>query len=182
MPSDPGKPPVRIRVRSRPPAGSGRPEERLVADRASPTRRKRKPNAGSMKPGETRNPKGRPKGAKGTRAMVRKVMCVSTAVRENGRERKITRFEAILLQELQLASQGDWRARKTVIELGLWALPEDEPDKPSSSGSREPRLADEAIINWFENEAGTRGRQTGGSPDEKREGTWQEESGPEDDE
>ena len=182
MPSDPGKPPVRIRVRSRPPADGGVPGERLVADRASPTCRKRKPNAGSMKPGETRNPNGRPRGAKGTRAMVRKVICVSTPIREKGRERKVTRFEAILLQELQLASQGDWRARKTVIELGLWALPEDEPEKPSSSGSRELSLTDEAIINWFENEAGTRPRRTSGSLDEEPEGAGYCEAGPEDDE
>ena len=158
------------------------PLERLVAERASPTRLKRKPNAGSMKPGETRNPNGRPKGAKGTRAMVRKVICVNTAIREKGRERKVTRFEAILLQELQLASQGDWRARKTVIELGLWALPEDEPDKPSSSGARELSLTDEAIINWFANEAGTRHRRTGESLDEEPEVGDLDEVGSEDDE
>jgi len=156
MPDDQSLPPVRVRIRSKPSADGGEPEDRLVANRESPAHQKRQPNSGSMKPGETRNPKGRPKGAKGTKAIVRRVLGANTPIRENGRQRMATRWEAVVLRELQLASEGDWRARKSILELGRWALPEDEPNKAALSGPRDVSAADQAIIEWFQNEASNR--------------------------
>lgn len=125
--------------------------ERLVADPVAAPRKKRLPNPGSMKRGETRNPNGRPKGAKGTRALVKKLLSEKTTVRESGRSRRVTLYHALLLKEVQMAFEGDWRARKTVIELGRWALPEDNPraGKATAAGTN---ATDEAIIAWFESE------------------------------
>lgn len=147
MAHSPTKAPVRMRQRI---VGDGA-VQRLVADPAEPGRKKRLPNAGSMKKGETRNPNGRPKGAKGTKALVKKVLSEKTTVREGGRSRRVTLYNALLLKEVQLAFAGDWRARKTVLELGRWALPEESPhtDKSASASSSE---ADEAILAWFESE------------------------------
>ena len=138
-----------VRVRQRIGRASGR--ERIVADRSDTQRKKRLPNSGSMKKGETRNPNGRPKGAKGTKAMIKKVLSEKTSVREGGRSRKVTLYHALLLKEVQMAFDGDWRARKTVIELGRWALPEENPlaGKPAAAVSS---AADDAILSWFEGE------------------------------
>ena len=165
MPDDQSLPPVRVRIRSKPAADGGEPEDRLVADRESPAHQKRQPNSGSMKPGETRNPNGRPKGAKGTRAIVRKVLGANTPIREKGRQRMVSRWEAVLLRELQLASEGEWRARKTIIELGRWALPEDEPGRAAASSPGEVSAVDQAIIDWFETEAASRKREAAGGTD-----------------
>ena len=149
--SDPPLPPVRVRVRSASTLSRDAPEPRLIADPFGPDRRKRLPNSGSMKKGETRNPSGRPRGAKGTKAMVRKVLSAKTAVREGGRTRKVTLYHALLMKELEMAIGGDWRARKTILELGRWALPEEAfvPVGEVETGLKE---ADEAIIKWFEGE------------------------------
>lgn len=157
--------PVRVRIRSKPAAEGGEPEDRLVADPQSAARKKRQPNSGSMKPGETRNPNGRPKGAKGTKAIIRKVLGAKTPIRENGRQRMVTRWEAVVLRELQLASEGEWRARKTIIELGRWAFPEAEPGKSVSTSFEEISAVDLGILDWFESEALRRKQEAAGEKD-----------------
>lgn len=149
--SDQRLPPVRVRIRSASSQSKGTPDPRLIADSVGPDRRKRQPNSGSMKKGETRNPNGRPRGANGTKAMVRKVLAAKTTVREGGRARKVTLYQVLLMKELEMAVAGDWRARKTILELGRWALPEEAPVPVGEvdSGLKE---ADEAIIKWFEGE------------------------------
>ena len=142
-----------VRTRRRISTAGG--DERLVADPvddpADGQRKKRLPNSGCMKKGETRNPNGRPKAARGTKALVKKLLSEKTSVREGGRSRRITRYHALLLKELQMAFDGDWRARRTIIELGRWALLEDNPlaAKPAQPGSN---ATDEAILAWFEAE------------------------------
>ena len=152
--TDQSRPPVRVRVRNASSGSQGAPDPRLIADPLGPDRRKRLPNSGSMKKGETRNPNGRPRGAKGTKAMVRKVLTAKTAIREGGRTRKVTLYHALLMKELEMAIGGDWRARKTILELGRWALPEEVP-VPVGGTETGLKEADEAIIKWFEDELRT---------------------------
>lgn len=147
MPNEAGKQPVRIRTRI---SGTGG-DQRLVVSPAPAPRRKREPNSGSMKKGETRNPHGRPKGAKGTKAMVRKVLSQKMAIREKGATRKVTLFQALLLKEVEIAFAGDRHARKTVLELGRWALPEESPGAAAGQAVATD-ATDEAILAWFENE------------------------------
>ena len=147
MSSDPTKAPVRVRTRIR----TDGPGQRLVADPAPSQNRKRQPNAGSMKKGETRNPNGRPKGAKGTKATTRKVLSTQTTIRDGGVTRKVSLYHALLLKEVQAAFAGDWRARRTGLELGRWALPEEDASLPSGSPT-EQSATDQAILEWFEGE------------------------------
>lgn len=146
MASEPTRPTVRVRTR-KPPGAS---DQRLVADPAPPARKKRQPNSGSMKPGETRNPNGRPKGAKGTKAMARKVLSTKTTIKDGGVTRKVSLYHALLLKEMERALAGDWRARKMILELGRWALPEEDPFTSASSPVNE--ATDQAILEWFEEE------------------------------
>ncbi len=145
MADEPRRAPVRVRTRIRNAGGA----PRLVADPAPERPRKRKPNSGSMKRGETRNPNGRPRGAKGSKAMARRLLSRTMDIRDGGRTRKASMFEALLLKELQMAFDGDWRARRTVLELGHWALPEADPVKSVAASSDE---TDRAILKWFEDE------------------------------
>ena len=147
MEIEPTKGPVRVRTRLR----NAGDTQRLVADPAPATAAKRKPNSGSMKKGETRNPNGRPKGAKGTKAMTRKVLQSKTTIRDGGRLRKVSLFQALLLKEVQAAFEGDWRARATVLALGRWALP-DEELAPAAASASEQSATDRAVLDWFEAE------------------------------
>lgn len=154
MTDDPKLNSVRIRKR----VGCHARDERIVADPVAKPRRKREPNSGSMKKGETRNPNGRPKGAKGTKAIARKVLMQKVQIRDGGKTRTVTRIEAHLLKESKLAFEGDWRARRTVIDIGREVLSEEHP-LAAKSASGEPDKTDEAILAWFESELMARNKE-----------------------
>ena len=157
MSADPVLPPVRIRVRTRASDDTAGVEQRVIAEPPGAGRRKREPNAGSMKKGETRNPHGRPKGAKGIKLIARQVLLTKMVVREGGKTRKLTYYHALLMKEGQLAAEGDWRARRTMLELGRWALPDEAPSQAHATAS-DTDAADEAIIKYFEEEARASGK------------------------
>lgn len=159
MTSEPKKMQVRVRVRNRGLSDSTGNGARLVVT-ADPPAKKRKPNSGSMKPGETRNPNGRPKGAKGTKAMVRKLLTGKTTIRDRGRPRTVTLFQALLLKELQLAVDGDWRARQAMLTLGRWALPEELPESGKVEVSNATKT-DQQILDWFAAEVLARAKDGG---------------------
>lgn len=152
--SNPG-PPVRIRRRPLPRTEAGEQPaspERLIADSSDRPRKKRLPNRGSFKKGEpSRNPKGRPKGARGKKAIVRRVLEERVQVRLPSGTKKLSVFEALVLKERDLAFGGDWRARKTVLELGRWAMPEDVLEEAGVVPVTNAET-DRAILEWFEDE------------------------------
>lgn len=146
-------PPVRVRTRPQPqqPIAPIAPK-RLIADSEGKPRKKRLPNSGSFKKGEpSRNPHGRPKGAKGHKAVIRKILLEPVSVRLPSGPRKISAFEALYLKERDLAFSGDWRARKTMLELGRWALPEEVVEEAGLRPVTDSEV-DRAILEWFEEE------------------------------
>lgn len=153
--SSPPLAPVRIRQRPQPKRSASEasdPPERLIADSGGGPRKKRQPNSGSFKKGEpSRNPSGRPKGAKGKKSVVRKVLLERVTVRLPSGPKKLTVFEALLLKERDMAFSGDWRARKTMLELGRWSLPDDVLEDAGIAAATDPET-DRAIIEWFEEE------------------------------
>ena len=157
--SDP-KRPVRIRRRPVPQLHEGSEpgstnrigNQRLIADAPDGAAKRRLPNSGSFKKGDpSRNPKGRPKGAKGIKAMARKVLLESVTIRMPSGQKNVPVFLALLLQERDLAFQKDWRARKTMLEIGRWSLPDDVLEEAGVSPVTDPET-DRAIIEWFEEE------------------------------
>lgn len=159
-------PPVRVRRRAQPqqqPADSPpKTRGRLIVDPDDRPRKKRLPNSGSFKKGEpSRNPNGRPKGAKGHKAVVRKILLEPVSVRLPTGPRKISVFEALYLKERDLAFSGDWRARKTMLELGRWALPEEVVEEAGLQPVTDSE-ADRAILDWFEEEVRQSKRKRGG--------------------
>jgi hypothetical protein len=148
------RPPVRVRVRTRSAANPNEAPERRIA--VAPTGApRRSPNSGSFAAGKSGNPKGRPKGAKGVKPMVRKVLSAKTKVRDASGTHKVTILQALFHKELELAINGDWRARKTIMDLGRWALPEEAPASEASL-PRETTATDAAILDWFAGEVRSR--------------------------
>lgn len=158
-------PPVRVRRRPQPQlpgTTDAVPAERIVADGSDKPRKKRQPNSSSFKKGEpSRNPKGRPKGAKGHKAMVRKILLEPISVRLPTGPRKISMFEALILKERDLAFSGDRYARKTMLELGRWALPEDVLVEAGLQPVTDSET-DRVILDWFEEEVRQKKRKRGG--------------------
>jgi hypothetical protein len=70
-------------------------------------------------PGKSGNPRGRPKGARNMRTDLAKMMKRKVTVRENGRPRRISRQEAMLLSLYDKALHGDVRAVMSIINMML---------------------------------------------------------------
>jgi hypothetical protein len=67
------------------------------------------PKANRFKPGQSGNPKGRPKGAPNVRAAFDKAMRERVNIIENGRRKSISKVEAIAKQAINKAASGDSR-------------------------------------------------------------------------
>ncbi len=84
-----------------------------------------------FKPGQSGNPKGRPKGTRNLRSALEKILTDSISIREGARVRKVTRLEAVLLTNIKKALEGDHKAsaaiNATAKALGLVGPPQPEP-------------------------------------------------------
>lgn len=100
------------------------------------------PKHGQFKPGQSGNPRGRPKGSKNFKTDLLEVLKMPVQVGENGRKRKISSQRAGLLRLREKALAGDARALDKLLELARSYNDEDEiPDQLVRSNSDESILA-----------------------------------------
>ena len=78
---------------------------------------RRPPKHSQFKPGVSGNPRGRPRGSKSVADIVRKIIIQKVTITENGRPRRVSRLEAILLRAVGEASRGEPRALRLVLQL-----------------------------------------------------------------
>lgn len=97
------------------------------------------PTHSRFRPGQSGNPKGRPKKAQNASTLIDAVLGERIPVRQNGKTRKISKLEASLTQLANKAAAGDVRAILAVVALaqgaeargapGQVAIPLDEADR-----------------------------------------------------
>ena len=75
------------------------------------------PKEHQFKPGQSGNPKGRPRGAKSSAAIVRELMLRKIEVRERGVIRNVSMFEAMLLRIFENGLKGDPKAAGFLLKL-----------------------------------------------------------------
>lgn len=97
---------------------------------------------GKDRPG---NQNGRPPGMRNADTIVKKALAVRLDVKENGKERRISKLEAAVTQLVNKAASGDLRAIESVLrlnrEMESRALPNEAP-RPLSD-------ADRAVLELF---------------------------------
>lgn len=99
---------------------------------------KRPPVGGQFQKGApSRNPKGRPKGARNVSTILAAELAEEVQVRENGKPKKITKAEVIIKNIVNSAGNGDVRAQRLLVEMWqrsgeLGASPEAADDLPSA--------------------------------------------------
>ncbi len=76
----------------------------------------RPPLASRFRPGQSGNPRGRPKGARNLNAVLASALGERVAVTENGRRRRITKLEAAIKQIVNRAAAGEARATALLIQ------------------------------------------------------------------
>ena len=78
----------------------------------------RRPPVGTrFRPGQSGNPRGRPKGARNLSTVVAAALSERVAINENGRRRRITKLEAAVKQLVNRAASGEARATQLLLAL-----------------------------------------------------------------
>lgn len=97
-----------------------------------------------FKSGRSGNPKGRPRGSKNAATIVTRELSEKVTVTENGRQRKITKWEMIVIQQVNKAAKGDLKAAEWVARhaerYGLL---------DAAEASRDVGARDEEILNVY---------------------------------
>lgn len=94
--------------------------ERVLRTRARSTPREdvgygKPPKAHQFKPGQSGNPKGRPKGAKSRETILREVANRKISIRQDGKIRKITFLEGIIYRIAEKSLQGDTKSAALLL-------------------------------------------------------------------
>lgn len=95
------------------PAGKPRPRRRVrvrLDDGDDEVGYGKPPRAHQFKPGQSGNPKGRPKGKKNEATMLEELLFRKIKIREGGRERRITLFEGMLRRFAEDLLKGNIKA------------------------------------------------------------------------
>jgi Family of unknown function (DUF5681) len=96
-----------------------------------------------FKPGQSGNPRGRPRGARNFRTAISEALQEKVVIRESGRTRKLTKMDAIIQVALNKGLKGDPKGLAAIVQLARWAgLMDEEPD----TSSKESLGAEDQVI------------------------------------
>jgi hypothetical protein len=101
---------------------------------------RRPPTHTRFKPGQSGNPKGRPKGAKNEASILREILEHQIPLQEGGRIRKISIRKAILLKMADGALKGD--TRKAAFVLDRYSRAEGDTSDATEADPRDQELLD----------------------------------------
>jgi hypothetical protein len=103
------------------------------------------PSTSRFKPGQSGNAKGRPKGRKNLKTLIRQAMTAMITVQEGSSGRHVTKLEGVVLRQLQNALKGNDRSAMAVIKMASeMGLLEDTPD--TTVTENDLSAADERIL------------------------------------
>lgn len=96
--------------------------------------------------GQSGNPKGRPKGSRGMKTVLREKLRKKQAIKVNGKEQIGSRLENMFETLTLRAGAGDLKAQAKLIELCLLLFgPENEGEGPKKLSSNDQRILDEML-------------------------------------
>ena len=75
------------------------------------------PVATRFRPGQSGNPRGRPKGARNLNTIIASALGERIAVNENGKRKRISKMEAVIKQLVNRAASGEVRATQLLLAL-----------------------------------------------------------------
>jgi hypothetical protein len=95
------------------------------------------PKATRFKKGQSGNPRGRPAGAKGVKASLKRELDSTITVREGGRDRRVTKAEALAKTMIASSLKGNTKSQSELLKLddelyGAGSARSDESSAPLS--------------------------------------------------
>jgi hypothetical protein len=110
---------------------------------------RRPPVATRFRPGRSGNPRGRPKGARNLGAIIASALGEKVLATEDGRTRRISKYEAAIKQLVNSAATGDLRA--THMLIGLVQAHEARPaeEKPERRFDKGDALVVSEFVRWI---------------------------------
>ena len=110
---------------------------------------KKPPKASQFRPGHSGNKKGRPKDHRNTYNMLTEVLDQKISIKENGRDLRISKKLAMIMQLVNKAVKGDVKAINSLLPHMLMAdVKEEDKNKILASISQDDR---EIITNYLKN-------------------------------
>ena len=105
----------------------------------------RPPVESRFQPGTSGNPRGRRKGSKNLKTLIRKAMTASVSIHEGTKTRRVSKIEGVVLRQLQSALTGDDRSAMAVIKM---AMQMGLLEEPANNAAEDTALsgADERIL------------------------------------
>ncbi len=109
---------------------------------SAPVGKGREPNPGHFRPGQSGNPRGRPRRSSSKLgALVARTLAESIEAKENGKRRRMTKLEAAVKQLVNHAAGGDRQAAQFVF-----ALIDDDVGRPPPRAPRRAAEADALVV------------------------------------
>jgi hypothetical protein len=106
---------------------------------------RRPPAATRFKPGKSGNPKGRRKGSKNFKTLIKEALHAKITIQEGSTSRRVSKFEGVILRQLQNALKGSDRSAMALFKMAAELdFLEDAQNNTVEGESLTP--ADEAIL------------------------------------
>ena len=116
-----------------------------ISAATSPRGYGRPPEQSQFKPGQSGNPKGRPKTGRNLKTIIRNALTSSVILREGEKKRSVSKLEGIVLRQLESALKGNEKAALATLKMagqvGLLDCADGASDMPMLSA------AEQAILN-----------------------------------
>ena len=134
--------------------GTARTKRGDAASRGKPDRAYavgygRPPIESRFQPGTSGNSRGRRKGSKNLKTLIRKAMTASISIQEGTKSRRVSKIEGVVLRQLQSALKGDDRSAMAVIkmamQMGLLEEPASNAIEDTALSGADERILDELL-------------------------------------
>ena len=140
---------MRRNVRSRKTARIKQSEESSNSNsgQAHPAGYGRPPVASRFKPGTSGNAKGRPKGSKNFKTLIKQAMTASISIQEGQTSRRVSKIEGVVLRQLQSALKGNERSAMAAIKMAMLVglLEDNTPAEASALGAADEQILEQLL-------------------------------------